>query len=172
VTGDHKQLRPKLNAHLLARNRLDISLFERLVESGRFATATLQLQQRMQPQIADLTRFVYEPNVRDHPKVKRFMPVEGVTQSVFFVSHSIEEDAVAADQLQRSKSHQSEAVFLLHLAAYLLKQGRYQPEDFAFLSAYVHQVRVMRRLRDSDFPELEGAQFKTIDNFQASHTDR
>ena len=44
LIGDHKQLRPKTNDHILARDyHLDISLFERLVTNG-FPHTTLQLQ--------------------------------------------------------------------------------------------------------------------------------
>jgi hypothetical protein len=165
LIGDHKQLRPKITSHLLSRKRLDVSLFERLVESGRFPTATLQLQLRMRPEIADLTRYMYTPAVRDHPRVASYPPVRGVASSVFFLSHQLPEDAVDADATLLSKSHRLEAEFLVRLGLYLLQQG-YRPGDLAFLTAYVHQVRIIRELIQKDFSELRGARLATVDNFQ------
>lgn len=51
-----------------------------------------------------------------------------------------------------------------YLGSYLVAQG-YNPSDLTYLSAYVSQIRVMRKMM-RDFPELQGGQCKTVDNFQ------
>lgn len=47
--GDHHQLRPKISTHRLSRKKLDVSLFERLVEGGRFNKAVLQVRPKHDP---------------------------------------------------------------------------------------------------------------------------
>lgn len=56
-TGDHKQLRPKVEQYELRLEsrqglNLDISLFERLATSG-YPHTTLELQHRMPPKVRD-----------------------------------------------------------------------------------------------------------------------
>lgn len=147
-SGDHHQLRPKISTHRLSRKKLDVSLFERLVEGGRFNKAVLQVrpkhdpsyrhvgcwcsdcfgwwvvqvQLRMRPEIADLTRHNYDPPVQDHPRVSAYPAMRGLGSSVFFVSHKLPEDAVDRDALLLSKSHTPEAHFVMYLGSYLLSQ--------------------------------------------------
>ena len=68
LIGDHKQLHPKTNDHILARdNHLDISLFERLVTND-FPHTTLQLQHRMRPEISSLiSTHIYNGTILDAP---------------------------------------------------------------------------------------------------------
>lgn len=44
----------------------------------------------------------------------------------------------------------------------------YAASDLAFLSGYLGQVRLLRRLIREKFPELQGARINTIDNFQVT----
>lgn len=62
-TGDHKQLRPKVEHYELSvqagrGHSLNVSLFERLVQAG-MPHATLAVQHRMHPDISRLIRHTY-----------------------------------------------------------------------------------------------------------------
>ena len=84
-----RMLPSQLESMVVARkHRLDISLFERLGTGGAMEKATLTMQQRMRPEIADLTRHLYTPLVTDGPRVLDMPPVPGLAENVYFVTHS------------------------------------------------------------------------------------
>lgn len=67
---------------------LNVSLFERLVLQPQFPHATLGVQWRMHPAIADLIRPTY-PRLQDHPTVQSHQPVRGLASGthVAFIDH-------------------------------------------------------------------------------------
>ena len=84
LIGDHKQLHPKTNDHILARDyHLDISLFERLVTND-FPHTTLQLQHRMRPEISGLiSTHIYNGTILDAPVTSSYRDVSGMKYNIF-----------------------------------------------------------------------------------------
>ena len=79
LIGDHKQLRPKATVYELAQKyNLEISLFERMV-MNRMECKRLSIQHRMRPEIAALTKRIYEHEIIDHESVYNFENITGVT---------------------------------------------------------------------------------------------
>lgn len=93
LIGDHQQLRPQVNEYNLAqRNKLEISLFERLINAG-LPHVTLRTQRRMHPEVSSLiTPFIYS-KLNDDPTVFTRPPVRGIKQRVFFFQHNHMEDS-------------------------------------------------------------------------------
>ncbi len=67
---------------------LNMSLFERLVIHPGFPHATLGVQWRMHPDIANLIRHTY-PALTDNPRVKQHPPIRAVAgdRHVLFIDH-------------------------------------------------------------------------------------
>jgi superfamily I DNA and/or RNA helicase len=71
LIGDHQQLRPTVETfELRTRHKLDISLFERLINCG-VRHVTLHTQHRMRPEIASVLRPTFYAVLHDHPSVHR-----------------------------------------------------------------------------------------------------
>ncbi|XP_046560627.1 NFX1-type zinc finger-containing protein 1-like isoform X2 [Haliotis rubra] len=119
LIGDHKQLKPNPTVYNLAkRYHLDLSLFERMVTNGIHCD-TLTLQHRMRPEISSLLRHIY-PNLEDHPSVFDYENVKGISTNMFFIQHRNQEET---DEQMVSHSNEYEAVYIVALCSYLLKQG-------------------------------------------------
>ncbi|KAJ7385050.1 NFX1-type zinc finger-containing protein 1 [Desmophyllum pertusum] len=87
LIGDHKQLRPKATVYELAQNyNLEISLFERMVINS-MDCKRLCIQHRMRPEIAALTKRIYDHEIVDHESVCEFDDITGVTNNLFFIDH-------------------------------------------------------------------------------------
>lgn len=155
MIGDHRQLRPKIESYFLScearsGHSLDISLFERLVNSG-YPISVLKTQRRMRPCISDLIRSTIYPGLRDHPSTS-FEAVKGVKQNIFFVNHQHTEDGTATDvssahatKLEQKKSHSNmfEAQFCVKLANYFVQLG-YKNGQVSILTPYVRQLLLIR----------------------------
>lgn len=86
--GDHQQLRPTTSVYKLAKQyKMDISLFERMVNNGINSTQ-LNVQHRMRPEIANLIRPTIYEDLLDHESVKNYPKILGVENNVFFLDHS------------------------------------------------------------------------------------
>ena len=164
LIGDHKQLRPNPNEYdLVLKYKFDISLFERLVVNS-FPHATLEIQHRMRPEIADIVRHhVYKDVVLDHQSVLAYPEVTGVANNLFFIDHSHLE---RANDLSHSNEH--EAHFLVALCSYLLKQN-YSPSQITVLVTYTGQLLLMKKLMPKD--KFDGVRLATVDNFQGEEND-
>ncbi|XP_024528675.1 NFX1-type zinc finger-containing protein 1 [Selaginella moellendorffii] len=145
LIGDHLQLRPSVATFRLAqRHKLDVSMFERLVQSGVEHTM-LKTQRRMKPCIAKLISSIY-PQLRNHPSVLEYEDVKGVKSSLFFLDHNAPEEA---GHEAGSKVNLAEAKLVVELCSYLLKQEAYAPGDMTILTMYKGQVQeISRRLKD------------------------
>ena len=150
MIGDQKQLRPKVESYVLARDyHMDVSMMERLI-SNEFPYSTLGMQNRMMPEIAELLNDVY-PNLQSNLKrVKRHTGADCILYPCFFWNHSDKETK------GRSCTNEEEAERAMKLALFLIQQG-YEPRQITILAAYQGQTTLLRRKRkkpESDYPQL------------------
>ncbi|OWZ08056.1 hypothetical protein PHMEG_00019462, partial [Phytophthora megakarya] len=152
LIGDHKQLRPQITEYNLSvesavgkRFALDVSLFERLVApNSGLPFWMLTEQHRMRPQISQLLRMLFYPEVRDAREVLNTPPLLGLEKNVFFVNHChAEGDASGTHALTRYHSNDYEVEYIVGTLKYLVQQG-YQPSDIAIITPYVGQLMKLR----------------------------
>ncbi|EGZ19855.1 hypothetical protein PHYSODRAFT_298238 [Phytophthora sojae] len=160
LIGDHKQLRPHIADYNLSvesslgkRYALDVSLFERLVApTSGLPFWMLTEQHRMRPQISQLLRMLFYPEVRDARETLEYPSLLGVDKNVFFVNHSQPEDG-ASDEFGKSTSSHSneyEVEYIVATLKFLLQQG-YQSCDIALLTPYVGQLMKIRSALKGEF---------------------
>ena len=165
LIGDHKQLRPKPTVYELAQKyNLSISLFERMVMNS-MDCKRLSIQHRMRPEIASLTKRIYDHEIVDHKTVCEFKDISGLTHNLFFIDHCEIEDHI--DGLQ-SYSNSHEADFLVALCNYLLLQG-YSGSQITVLTMYVGQLLLLQEKMPRK--EFEGVRVCAVDNFQGEEND-
>ncbi|XP_068673108.1 NFX1-type zinc finger-containing protein 1-like isoform X2 [Montipora foliosa] len=165
LIGDHKQLRPKPTVYELAQKfNLGVSLFERMVLNN-MDCKRLSIQHRMRPEIAALTKRIYDHEIGDHGAVCSFDDISGICHNLFFIQHNQPEHMVGGLQ---SYANEHEAKFVVALCQYLLNQG-YQKEQITVLTMYTGQLldlqkRMPRRI-------FMGVKVCTVDNFQGEEND-
>ena len=165
LIGDHKQLRPKATVYELAQKyNLEISLFERMVMNS-MDCKRLCIQHRMRPEIAALTRRIYDHDIRDHPTVCQFSDVTGLRHNLFFVDHCEPEFLIGGLQ---SYTNPHEATFLVELCYYLLLQG-YRPSQITILTMYTGQLLLLQKKMPKH--TFEGVKVCAVDNFQGEEND-
>ena len=165
LIGDHKQLRPKPNEHVLAtKYNLSISLFERLVMK-EMSQATLEIQHRMRPEIARLVcPHVYE-KLLNHESVQKYPDIRGISKNMFFVCHTQPE---SENPNLLSYQNDFEAKYVAALCSHLLRLG-YSPSQITILTPYVGQLLMLQnKMPKKDF---EGVRVTAIDNFQGEEND-
>ena len=165
LIGDHKQLRPKPNEHVLAtKYNLSISLFERLVMK-EMSQATLEIQHRMRPEIARLVcPHVYE-KLLNHESVQKYPDVQGISKNMFFVCHTQPE---SENPNLLSYQNDFEAKYVAALCSHLLRLG-YSPSQITILTPYVGQLLMLQNKLPKT--EFEGVRVTAIDNFQGEEND-
>lgn len=156
LIGDHLQLPPKVENYQLtttsgAGYNLDISLFERLIRSGR-KSVTLAVQHRMRPSISALVRAQTYPDLKDHYSVGNYPDVRGVSENVLFIDHSHLEDGLDADDTT-TKSNMHEAELSVEIVRFLMLQG-YGCNDLVILTPYLGQLLTIMRLVRSNLKEV------------------
>ena len=145
VSGDHQQLRPSTSNYFLTKQtELDVSLFERLIRNG-LPHVTLEEQHRMHPDISILMKNVFYPNLKDHSNLSYNRPrVLGMNNHrLAFVNHTHQEGAVTDG---KSKVNLYEALFLLHLARYLIQSGN-SGRRITLLTTYIGQLMLIEKVR-------------------------
>ncbi|KAF4199893.1 hypothetical protein CNMCM8927_004443 [Aspergillus lentulus] len=183
LIGDHLQLRPQVQNYELSRENpkggekysLDISLFERLVESQSamglgLPFSTLETQRRMHPSIAQLVRNTLYPQIEDAESVSSYPEVVGMRRRLFWLDHR-EPEADAANTSLLATSHWNEYEIQMTMAVvnHLVRQGKYHSGDIAVITPYLGQLHRLRQLfsqhftvtlgeRDAD--QLESAGFE------------
>ncbi|XP_048246818.1 NFX1-type zinc finger-containing protein 1-like isoform X2 [Haliotis rufescens] len=164
LIGDHKQLKPNPTVYKLAKQfNMDLSLFERMVSNGIHCD-TLSLQHRMRPEISALLRHIY-PNLEDDPSVFKYENVKGVSANMFFIDHRNQEEP---DRHMVSHSNEYEAMYVVALCSYLLKQG-YNNSQITVLTTYSGQQQKIKKLmRMGNFPDVK---LTVVDNFQGEEND-
>ncbi|KAH9488054.1 NFX1-type zinc finger-containing protein 1 [Bulinus truncatus] len=172
LIGDHQQLRPNPTVYELAKNYgLEISLFERLI-NNQVPHVLLKEQHRMRPEISRIMRHIYK-DLQDHPDVKRYEDIRGVSKNIFFISHDEREMKV---EDSRSKANEHEAEYLVALCNYLLLQG-YQPSQITILATYTGQVfaikKIMRGEQKTTEPDKKNSYVRVtaVDNYQGEEND-
>jgi hypothetical protein len=79
LIGDHQQLKPNPTVYELAKKyNLEISLFERMIKNG-LPYHQLKVQHRMRPCISSLLVPNIYKELRDHPSVKEYDDIKGMT---------------------------------------------------------------------------------------------
>jgi superfamily I DNA and/or RNA helicase len=157
---DHQQLRPAVARYDLARvHKLDISMFERLINSG-MRHVTLQTQRRMHPDISSLIRPAVYAMLQDAESTREHSPVRGLLHRVYFMTHTVPEDGkrsafgstdviggsgvshLRVGELGNvSKSNAHEANLAIGLVVHLLLNG-YTANQLVVLSMYNGQVSI------------------------------
>ncbi|KAF3387285.1 NFX1-type zinc finger-containing protein 1 [Penicillium rolfsii] len=164
LIGDHQQLSPKVANYELSRSNnkggshysLDLSLFERLVDSGETLTsspmgcghpyATLEMQRRMHPSIAQLVRDTLYPNLEDATSVSEYPEVMGMRRRLFWLDHRVpENDSPEGDGNSTSHWNSHEINMTLALVNHLVQQGEYKEQDIAVLTPYLGQLHRLRQ---------------------------
>ena len=165
LIGDHKQLRPKATVYNLAQKyNLEVSLFERMVINN-MDCKRLSIQHRMRPEIATLTKRIYDHEIIDHGIVCHFEDISGVNHNLFFINHRLPETLIGGLQ---SYSNRHEAEFLVAFCNYLLLQG-YDGSQITVLTMYTGQLLLLQeRMPKRTF---EGVKVCAVDNFQGEEND-
>ena len=165
LIGDHKQLRPKTNDHIIGtQHKLEISMFERLVRNSLPLT-TLSVQHRMRPEISQIVSdHFYQSSLLDHEMTKSHPNVMGMKHNVYFVSHTEYENSDPELNL-KSYSNKHEAAFLACLCNYLIQQG-YKPQQITIITPYVGQWLELR-----SWLKLTDTRIVTLDNYQGEEND-
>ena len=165
LIGDHKQLRPKAAVYELGRNHnLEVSLFERMVMNN-MDCKRLSVQHRMHPEIAALTKRIYDHEIIDHESVKDFEKISGVCHNLFFIEHNHPERMVNGLQ---SYANDHEAEFMVALCRYLLCQG-YKQSQITVLTMYIGQLLVIKERMPRD--TCRELKICAVDNFQGEEND-
>ena len=165
LIGDHKQLRPKATVYELAQKyNLEISLFERMVMNS-MDCKRLSIQHRMRPEIAELTKRIYDHEIVDHETVCEFEDIVGVASNLFFIDHCKPEKLEGGLQ---SYSNSHEADFLVALCKYLLIHG-YQPSQITILTMYTGQLLLLQEKMPKR--NFGGIRVCAVDNFQGEEND-
>ena len=165
LIGDHKQLRPKATVYELAQTyNLEVSLFERMVINS-MDCKRLSIQHRMRPEIAALTKRIYDHEIMDHYSVCHFKDISGVRHNLFFIDHCHPENLVGGLQ---SYSNPHEAAFLVALCNYLLLQG-YDRDQITVLTMYTGQLLLLQEMMPRR--KFGGVRVCAVDNFQGEEND-
>ena len=156
LIGDHQQLRPTPTVYELAKKyKLDVSLFERMVNVG-IQSERLSVQHRMRPEIAALMKHIYK-DLENHESVEKYEDIKGMKKNMFFINHS--------------HVNEHEAQFLVALCRYLLQQG-YSSNQITLLTTYTGQMFAIRECLEAvKSEELEHVRLTTVDNFQGEESD-
>lgn len=167
LIGDHKQLRPNPTVYALAKEyNLDVSLFERMVNSG-MRCHQLNTQHRMRPEIARLMRFIYD-DLQDHESVHEYEDVSGVSKNIYFIDHRFPEDESEINDKLKSHSNKHEAEYIAALCEYFILQG-YAPHQITVLTMYTGQVLTLKKTMPK--AKFEGVRVTAVDNFQGEEND-
>lgn len=159
LIGDHYQLRPQVQNYELSRENknggerysLDVSLFERLVETDSamgcgLPYSTLQTQRRMHPSIAQLVRETLYPQLEDAPAVSEYPLVKGIRKRLFWLDHrELEGNPSNAEATATSRWNDYEVEMTTALVNHLVCQGEYGSGEIAVLTPYLGQLQKLRR---------------------------
>ena len=167
MIGDHKQLKPKPYSYELCRKyNFDVSMFERLINNN-IKYVSLKYQRRMKKIFADFVRLIYgKTEYIDRIEEKR-EPISGMSSDMFIVNHKHLE---SEKEGMKSKCNEYEAMYLIKLCNYLIKQG-YESSQITILTFYVGQVMtILSMLKDSSLKK-ENIKVRTVDNYQGEEND-
>ncbi|EPS35147.1 hypothetical protein H072_11585 [Dactylellina haptotyla CBS 200.50] len=156
LIGDHQQLRPRCDTFELQRDSkkgydLDISLFERLVKAN-FPFTRLETQHRARPEIANIIRSIFYPELKDATHVSRFPRMRGFQFNMFWAHHEHPESTASefsgrASSIfkKSSKINEFEANMVVSILRYLGANG-YNSDQMAVVTPYLGQVGLISKL--------------------------
>ena len=155
--GDPLQLRPQVNALTLSteyssKYRLDESLFERMMFSeSPIPVSKLNVQRRMHPDIADLSRAGDYDYLIDHESTFMHPPVRGMLDRIYWLNHKQPESRPdPRSPMAKSHSNNYEVEFCAALVRYLIERNGYTLGDIVLLTPYNGQLAALtNRLRQS-----------------------
>ena len=166
LIGDHQQLRPKPNDYQLATScNLEVSLFERLVKN-KLPFATLEVQHRMRPEIAQLICPHIYPSIINAPNVQQYADIRGIKHNVFFIDHNAVEDDISVELM--SPSNEFEAKFVIRLCCHFIMQG-YSPDQITILTMYSGQILKIKKMMQKEV--ISRIRISSVDNFQGEEND-
>ncbi|MCO5555022.1 hypothetical protein L7F22_008561 [Adiantum nelumboides] len=166
LIGDHMQLRPSVSNHRLSvENKLDVSMFERLV-GGNVEHKSLNVQIRMRPCISRLLKRFY-PELLDHESVTLFESIRGFCKNVFFWKHSNKEDSARST----TKANEEEAAMVVALALYLTQFQGYKSSELTILTLYAGQREKIKRMLGMRIGNNEQIRVTSVDDFQGEESN-
>ncbi|BGP21149.1 DNA helicase [Rhodotorula toruloides] len=160
LIGDHKQLPAVMPSKEAERERLHISLFERLFQSGKIPSITLDMQYRMRPSISafpnksfylDALRDAATVHDRHSPPKSRFLltnplpngdlaEVDQRYDSVAFISHNGRET-----KHRQSWINRDEVEILVDIVGdLLLENPDLEASDIGIITPYYSHTRLVR----------------------------
>ncbi|CAG8366393.1 unnamed protein product [Penicillium salamii] len=175
LIGDQQQLRPRVQSYDLSRENpqggsrysLDVSLFERLVNSDKtpidcgYFYSTLETQRRMHPEISRLVRDTLYPRLINSLSVLRYPEIRGMRKRLFWLDHRLKEDSRGEDGGTTTSHWNSfEADMTVALVAHLVRQD-YRFGDIAVLTPYLGQLNKLKDSLAKAFPIALGDRDKT-----------
>ena len=167
MIGDHKQLKPKPYSFELSKKyNFDVSMFERLINNN-IKYINLKYQRRMKPLFADFVRLIYGKSEYIDKGVDEREEIKGMNSDMFIITHKQKE---SEKEGMKSKCNEYEAIYLVKLCDYLLKQG-YQSSQITILTFYVGQVlTILSHIKDSSLRD-ENIKVSSVDNYQGEEND-
>ncbi|KAI1714330.1 AAA domain-containing protein [Ditylenchus destructor] len=167
LIGDHQQLRPNPAVYELAKDyKLDVSLFERLINNG-YPYRALKRQHRMRPEISRVLMPHFYPDLEDDNSVMDLPHVLGVTKDLLFINHSHPEEN--RSQIL-SHSNLFEADYSVRLAFYFIQQG-YKADQVTILCTYLDQLLEVRKRANNVFGKDHKIRIENVDNYQGEECD-
>eukprot|EP00118_Oscarella_pearsei_P009537 m.55349 g.55349 ORF g.55349 m.55349 type:complete len:614 (+) comp34455_c0_seq6:2613-4454(+) len=176
MIGDHRQLRPIVACHELARfHYFDRSMFERLVTNGH-PHVTLSYQRRMKEDFVFLLRPFYS-SLLSNPEVKTIQNCYFLPRNLFF--WSMHSSAREGRLRGGSFSNTQEAGYVKQLVLFLLSCG-VSENKITVLAPYLGQVHlILKYLQnckdDSDDENVMNAASKvkvsTVDHYQGEENE-
>ena len=154
--GDPLQLRPQVNEPALsietdtgASYRLDESLMERLMLPSinginPIASSRLNIQRRMHPEIADISRATLYPYLEDHASTHDRTSVPVMADRVWWLDHQMPEDLPdPRSSMATSCSNAYEVEMVVGLVEYLVQSNEYDYKDITILTPYNGQLAAL-----------------------------
>lgn len=148
--GDPLQLRPQVNAVQLSteycsKYRLDESLFERMMFSDSpIDVSRLNVQRRMHPEIAELSRAGDYEYLVDHESTNNNPAVVGMASRTYWLDHCQPEDRPdPRSPMSKSHSNRFEVAFCAALVRHLIERNGYSLGEIVILTPYNGQLAAL-----------------------------
>ncbi|KAJ9454955.1 Helicase required for RNAi-mediated heterochromatin assembly 1 [Diplonema papillatum] len=174
LIGDHKQLMPSVDCRAYAEhNRMEMSMFQRLIETCRAPFCQLTEQRRMVPAICDVVRPIYDTLTDFHTLATRTMAYGGgkvlrlpgfSSESIFWAHQHPEE----ASSVGLSVVNHKEVQMVQCLVRFLVCKEGLRPDQLTVLTPYLGQSRELKSALKTEFPTLS---VLTVDRFQGDEND-
>ena len=175
LIGDHRQLKPSVDDKDYAeKNELNVSMFQRLIETCKVPYSDLTEQRRMCSSVADLVRPIY-PKLTDfttlaHRKMDwgdtAVPSIPGLCNPVKFWSHRHKEEASDVGLSVMNRREVEMVSFLVQ--ALVCKQGL-QESQITVLSPYLGQTRCLKQAMAA--MGKNNVECLTVDRFQGDEND-